>query len=763
MAFRKNNVDLICSIGELAGMFERTSSLPDFLGTVVSVVAYHMNAAVCSIYLWDDEAGELVLRANQGLNAEYIGKLRLKSGQGLVGMALKQLRPINAGAAASSPGFAAIPGLDEERFQSLLAVPILRGLNRVGVLVVQDPQQDYFSEHDIKALQAIGAQLATTIENAKLLMNLYREVEQEEKERKAAKMPSLFKGAGVSNGRALGKANVLGGLDAFLQLTQEVGGARVSEQNGEAQDFEHALTRSLAQLETLQNDFDEHHGDVASLIFSAQLLMLKDSQFSGAMRNRIETGMRPAEAVVQVVNEYIQVFSRSKNPRLQEKAQDVKDLGHRILLNLGHGETEQADYEGEILITGELLPSDIVKFSAERASGLVMVGGGSSSHVSILARSLDLPMIVLNDDRALNIQQGTRLLMDVDHGNLFVEPDEELLAKHREVLEAEKSAAELAAAVRPCTETGSGERVVLLANINLLSELRLAQRFKAEGIGLYRSEFPFIVRSEFPSEEEQYRIYRTVIERMEGHPVTLRTLDVGGDKMLSYFPMVSKENPFLGLRAIRFTLRHRDIFEDQLRAMLRAGVGADLRIMFPMISSLDDYQLAAQVVHDCCEDLARRGVLHHPNPMIGAMVETPSAVEIAPELSHEADFLCVGTNDLVQYVLAVDRTNESVSHMYLPYHPSVLRSLRRIVEAANQFQTPLSICGQMASDERMLPFLLGIGVRTLSMDTRMIPKIQAALATLHIDEARTLAAEMLARPRIVDIEELLGIRKEANA
>lgn len=332
MAFRKNNVDLICNIGELAGMFERTSNLSDFLGTVVSVVAYHMNAAVCSIYLWDDDDSELVLRANQGLNAEQIGRVRLKSGQGLVGMALKQLRPINAGTAALSPGFTLVPGLDEEEYQSLLAVPILRGLNRVGVLVVQDPQADYFSEHDVKALQAIAAQLATTIENAKLLMNVYRAEEQDEAHRKAQKLPSLFKGAGVSTGRVLGKANVLGRLDAFLQLTQEAGGVRVAESGGEGADFDRAMARSLAQLETLQSDFEEHHGDVASLIFSAQLLMLKDSQFSGAMRRRIETGMRSAEAVVQVVNEYIQIFSRSKNVRLQEKTQDVKDLGHRILL-----------------------------------------------------------------------------------------------------------------------------------------------------------------------------------------------------------------------------------------------------------------------------------------------------------------------------------------------------------------------------------------------------------------------------------------------
>lgn len=758
MAYKKDSVDLICSIGELAGMFERSTSLSDFLGTVVSVVAYHMNAAVCSIYLSDDETGELVLRANQGLNPDYIGKLRLKTGQGLVGMALKQLRPINAGQAPNNPNYAFIPGLHEEQYQSLLAVPILRGLNRVGVLVVQDPQRDYFTDHDVKALQAIAAQLATTIENAKLLMNLYREPE--EQARKA--LPSFFKGVGVSNGRVLAKANILGRLDAFLQLTQEAGGMRVAAENSDAEDFHAALTRSMEQLEEIQNKFEEDHGDLASLIFSAQLLMLKDSQFSGAMVGRIKNGLRPAEAVVQVVNEYVQLFSGSKNVRLQEKAQDVKDLGHRILLNLGHGQVKEADYEGEILVTGELLPSDIVKFCAERASGLIMVGGGSSSHVSILARSMDLPMVVLSDPRAFELPPGTPLLIDAEHGNVVVNPGADVVRSHREYLEAEKEAALWEKDLLPETRTACGERVELLANINLLSELNVAVRLKAEGVGLYRSEFPFIVRSEFPSEEEQFRIYRTVLERMEGKPVTLRTLDVGGDKMLSYFPSVTQVNPFLGLRAIRFTLQHRHIFEDQLRAMLRAGVDADLRIMFPMISSLDDYQQAVDILRQCAQDLAARGVPHLAAPKIGAMIETPSAIEIADELAEAADFLCVGTNDLVQYILAVDRTNESVSHMYLPYHPSVLRSLKRIVDAANRHRTPLSVCGEMAVNESMLSYLLGIGFRTISMDARMIPRVQTAIRNLRIEQARNMAERMLTLSRISDVETLLGETKAAS-
>ena len=290
-----------------------------------------------------------------------------------------------------------------------------------------------------------------------------------------------------------------------------------------------------------------------------------------------------------------------------------------------------------------------------------------------------------------------------------------------------------------------------MANINLLNELVLAERYQAEGIGLYRSEFPFIVRSGFPSEEEQYRIYRTIVEHMGSRPVTLRTLDIGGDKMLSYFPSVDEANPFLGLRALRFTLRNKGIFVQQLRAMLRAGVGADFGIMFPMVSSLDEFLQARDIVQECCHELAEQGVEFNPAPRLGPMVELPSAVEIAAELAREADFLCIGTNDLIQYVLAVDRTNKHISEFYVPYHPAVLRSLKRIADAAAANRVPVSVCGEMAGDPKMIPFLIGIGIRELSMDLRLLPRAQATLGLLDSAIARGQADDMLGMGRISEL------------
>jgi phosphotransferase system enzyme I (PtsP) len=288
-----------------------------------------------------------------------------------------------------------------------------------------------------------------------------------------------------------------------------------------------------------------------------------------------------------------------------------------------------------------------------------------------------------------------------------------------------------------------------------LSDADVALRLKAEGVGLYRSEFPFIVRNSFPSEEEQYRIYRKLIEKMDGRPVTLRTLDIGGDKMLSYFPKVNEANPFLGLRAIRFSLRNREIFSEQLLAMLRAGAGGEVGILFPLISSVDDFLEASAVVRECAEQLAAQDIPHAEAPALGVMMELPCAVEIAPELAREADMLCIGSNDLVQYTLAVDRTNPELADMYLSHHPAVLRAIKRIVDAAKSNETPVSICGDVVQDEKMLPFLLGIGVDTYSVNARFIPRVQKRIAQVDLAEATEHAEAMLRMSTLREIREYL--------
>ncbi|MDF3127628.1 phosphoenolpyruvate--protein phosphotransferase [Kiritimatiellaeota bacterium B1221] len=749
----KDNVDLICDIGELAGLFEKSQSLSDFLQSAVSIVAFHMRAAVCSIYLYDADHEELTLAATQGLNADGVGKVSLKLGEGIVGTAMKELRPICEGHGSLNPNFKPIEGIFEESYEAFLAVPILlRGVMRVGVLVTQDPQPNYFHKNDIKALRAISSQLAVVIENAKLLMSLHEAESRlpvEKVEEAEVMKPTFIKGVTASSGVVRGTAVVLDG-HGYDVLTAP---ADDSVSPPGVKDFEIALQESISQLTFLQNRMEERLGDVASLIFNAHLLILKDEGFSGEMRKLIDSGMPADRAVTSVVNDYIGLFSKSKNPRLQEKVLDVKDLGHRLLRNIQqHGE-DQGDYVGQILIAKELLPSDVLKFAAQNVEGIVIVQGGVTAHISILARSLRVPMVFVENPAILDVDEGSLILIDANQGTLFLDPSDSVLKQYDSLVN--RSEVERLSVTQE-TFTEDGTKIKLLCNVNLLSDIEFAVENKAEGIGLYRSEFPFIIRNEFPSEEAQRLIYERIYRGMQDKEVVLRTLDVGGDKKLPYHHHDEEANPFLGLRAIRFSLKNLGIFKQQLRAMLRAGAERELKVMFPFISSVDDFLEAKKVLVECMHELEAEGVPYNAHPKVGLMVELPAAVEIIDELAEAADFFSIGTNDLIQYLLAVDRTNESVSSMYVCHHPAVLRSVYRIVNSAINNDVEVSVCGDMALNEDMLKFLVGIGVRKISIDPQQIPRVQAFLSGLHTEEARRHARKLLRFGTLREVNQYLA-------
>jgi phosphotransferase system enzyme I (PtsP) len=741
----KANVNMICDIAELSSLFEKSSSLDDFLQAAVSVVAYHMQSAVCSIYIYDDKTRVLTLRATQGLSPDAVGKVTLRLGQGLTGLSLKELRPIREGRCSLSPKFQPVPGINEEKYQAFLAVPIRRGLTRVGVLAVQDVQPDYFDEKDEQALGAIAAQLAAVIENATLLQELHRREEVKPKETPA---PKMIKGRAASGGVAQGKATfIISGRGAAFQVPAGVpSGLTVKE-------FDRALERTEQQLKDLQREADEELSDVAQLIFNAHLLILADDEFSGQIRRRIKDGVPPAEALVALVNSYIEIFSASPNPRLQEKVHDLKDLGHRLLENLIGGGRVQGDYSGQIIVADELLPSDILKLATEKAEGFI-VQGGVTSHNAIICRSLQKPMVMIDPQQFELLCESCELLMDGDQAAIFIRPSGDVLKEYAAHRRAVKKLEE-APPVQDETFTADGTRIHLYANINLLSDLKLAEKFRAEGVGLYRSEFPFIIRNAFPSEEEQFRVYSRIVESMPGREITFRTLDIGGDKVLSYQDEVEEANPFLGLRAIRFSLLHKDIFSEQLRAFLRAGAGSNTRIMFPLIASLDDFLEARDVVHSCMKELEERGVPYNRDTKIGIMVELPSAVELIEDLAHEVDFMSIGTNDLIQYTLAVDRTNDMVSKLYLSHHPAILRAIERVVSVARSHRRDVSICGDIAMDPKMIPFLLGAGITKLSIPPSRTYEIQSTIRQIRMEKAVYTAQRMLSCSRISEVEALL--------
>jgi len=692
----------------------------------------------------------LVLKANKGLNPDSIGNIKLKSGEGLTGLAFKEQRPICERCASQNINFRYFPGLGEEKFESFLAVPILRGATRIGVLVAQNSMKNYFVEEDIKILRAISTQLANTIEMTRVILSI-EEKHQFGQETAAVKDLKFIKGKVGSAGLAFAEAVVLrheSGLQLYKQTMPSQGHTR--------EDFHRAVQLTERQLEGFQRQIEEKLSDVASLIFTAQILMLKDKSFIDSMEILIQGGMSPSTAIIHVVEIYMKKFADIPDAYLREKSHDVQDIGIRLIENLfgDHQKTETC--QEKIVIARELFPSEILKLSSQNVKGIILLSGGVSSHLSILAQSLQIPLMIISESQLLSLPRKTKILMDAEQGNVYVNPSQEIISRFEEKERARRIIKKQHRRVSQVTKTRDGTVIRLMANINLLGDLKNALASKAAGIGLYRTEFPFIVRSDFPSEEEQVVIYKKVVEAMPKAEITFRTLDIGGDKVLSYFPdHLKEENPFLGMRSIRFSLRHMDIFSQQIRAILRAGAGANIRIMFPMISSLDEYLKAREVVFSCVEALKKEKVCCHERPQIGVMLELPAVLEVIEDLAREADFFSVGTNDFVQYMLAVDRTNEKVADLYLPHHPSVLRALKKIIDAAGKFRKDVSICGDMVHEEKYLKCLLGMGLRTLSLNPTYILKIQAAIKKIDIPEAKKLTKNILTKSRLSEITLLI--------
>jgi len=743
---KKKNVDLVCDVAELISVFDKEKGEQDILQRVVSTVAWHMRAAVCSIYIYDEESETLTLRATQGLNPKAVGRVQLALGEGIVGRSVQDLRPICVGRASENEWNRFFPGIEEEKYEALLVVPILRRMRRIGALVVQDGVSNYFDKNDTKALRAIAAQLATLIENVYILKQAHRV----EKERKVAPIEKktsdwMITGRSASPGVARGTVLLMGGEQHESCFLPTPDMPAIS-----TQDFLRVVKETEKQINQLQRQTSEDLADVAVLIFNAHLLILNDEEFSGRIAQLIDSGVHAVKAVSGVVNEYVEIFSKSKMPLIREKVLDVKDLGNRLIRNLLNKENDTTDYQGQIIIAHELLPSDILKLSAENVAGFI-VTSGITSHNAIICRSLQIPMVALSRQQAESIAVGETILMDATQGIIYLHPSTVIYEKY-EQLESTWVAMHKADEMESESFTACGERIHIMSNINLLSDLEPAKTFKAEGVGLYRSEFPFIIRNDFPSEEEQFNIYRKLVEQMEGKPVTFRTLDVGGDKMLSYYENMPEANPFLGLRAIRFSLQNKEVFSQQLRAFLRAGAGGNVRIMFPLIASVDDFLEAQAVVHLCMDELDAEGIPFSRETQLGVMIELPAAVEVIDELAQLVDFFSIGSNDLVQYMLAVDRTNEQVSNLYLAHHPAVLRSLNRISTAARLHGKDLSICGDLSSDPLLLRFLLGIGLRTFSIDILNAPIVQKTIQQTRISDAEAMARELLRFGRISDVE-----------
>jgi phosphotransferase system enzyme I (PtsI) len=511
--------------------------------------------------------------------------------------------------------------------------------------------------------------------------------------------------------------------------------------------FENALIQTRAQILEMQQQIAEAIGAKDAGIFDAHLLVVEDQTLIDEVLRKLEADHCNVEFTFQeVANRYIESLSRIDDPYLRERALDIQDVTRRVIRNL-QGKSPRpflSINEPHILVAHNLTPSDTATMNREQVRGLVLDLGSRTSHTAIMAQSLGIPAVVGLHDATETLETGAPALIDGYHGLLIVYPSEETLREYAEIERQKGAIAERLTQLRETkSTTRDGCHIVLSANIELPDEVDAVLANGAEGVGLYRTEFLYLNQTALPTEDEQFEVYRTVAQRVAPHPLIIRTLDLGGDKISNGIENGDELNPFLGWRAIRFCLENLDIFKAQLRAILRASVGTNVKMMFPMISGLDEVRRGLQIVDECRSELRREGHPFHDELEIGVMIEVPTAAIMADRLAREVDFFSIGTNDLIQYSVAIDRTNERVAHLYEPSHPSVVRLLKMVADAAHANDIWVGVCGEMAGEILFTPLLLGLGMDELSAGITLVPRVKNAVQRLSVAECQKLVEEVL--------------------
>ncbi len=707
--------------------------LQQALTLIVERVRQVMQTDVCSVYLTDSASQQNVLMATEGLNPVSVGKVRLAAGEGLIGLVTERAEPINVQNAPDHARYKYLPETGEERYHAFLGVPIVHHRLVLGVLVVQQRQARSFDESEVTLLVTMAAQLAGAIAHAEAVGG----IDGLRDHQVGGDKP--FRGLAGAPGVIHGCAVVIyppADLDAVPNRTTD-------DIEGEIQCFHAAVKAARKEIEQLKSRMDGLPSE-NQLLFDAYLLMLNSDSLVNRTIQRIREGYWASTALRDVINQQAQTFAAMDDHYLSERAQDIRDIGRRILVHIQSKTRGPRQYpENTVLVGDEVSASALMEVPQDHLAGVVSTQGSSSSHVAILARALGVPAVMGAADLPVNRVDSTTIVVDGYQGLVYINASETVVNEYDRLIGEE---AELYAGLEELRELPAesldGVRLPLYINSGLLSDLRASQNSGAEGVGLYRTEFPFMIRDRFPGEEEQTSIYRQILETFAPRPVTLRTLDVGGDKCLSYFP-IREDNPFLGWRGIRISLDHPDLFMTQLRAMLRASQGmGNLHIMLPMVSSVTEVNESLDLIQRARAELIDDGLSEIPAPRIGAMIEVPSAVYQAGLIAKRVDFLSLGTNDLVQYLLAVDRNNANVANLYDHLHPAVIQAVKHVAMQGARHQVPVSVCGEMAADPAAVILLLGMGLDSLSISATALPRVKWVIRNVSFKRAKQLLEEV---------------------
>ena len=732
-------------LGNIVQEVNTARGLNDALQIIVRRVRDAMKTQVCSVYMRDATSGRIVFRATQGLNPERVGVASLAAGEGLVGLVAEREEPVNLEDAENHPSFQFLEGIGEEKFHAFLGVPIIHQREVLGVLVVQQAECRRFDESDEAFLVTMSAQLAGVIAHAQVTGAI-------DAHTLTGAAPAKISGVPGAPGIAIGTAVVVSpGADMYA-----VAQRKAVDRRKEVRAFREALQCVQKDIRTVADNLGTELSPEDHALFDVYLSILDDSTIGAEVIGLIKAGEWAQGALSQVMIEHIRHFERMEHSYLRERAVDVKDLGTRVLAYLQEADPEVRVYPQQTILVGEeLTASSLGEIPREKLAGLISVRGSGNSHVAILARAMGVPTVMGAVDLPYARLQDRELIIDGYNGAVHLNPLPEVKQRFQTILDEDQALNRDLESLRdePCI-TLDGHRTPLWVNTGLMADVTRSLEQGAEGVGLYRTEVPFLLRDRFPSEEEQRQIYRGQLEAFAPKPVTMRTLDIGGDKALPYFP-IEEENPFLGWRGIRVTLDHPEIFLAQIRAMLKANEGLNnLRIMLPMVCNISELEEALDLIHRSHRELLQEGV-EGELPAIGVMVEVPAAVYQARALARRVDFLSVGSNDLTQYLLAVDRNNARVADLYHSLHPAVLQALVAVAEASKAEKVPLGICGELAGDPGGAVLLLAMGYDVLSMNSTSLPKVKKALRNVRLDEAKTLLLEVMEMEHASDINQRL--------
>jgi len=735
--------DDIRILGEIGKIITEYDNPEDVLAKIVSRIAFRFNVDVCSIYLINKETGELILRATQGLNNQVVDKLKMNVSEGLTGWVIEQMEPVFTTNPEQHPRFKYYEESGEEIFKTYLGVPLAYRNEPQGVMVIQTQNIDAINNKDIPVFSTIAIQITTAVAYSGLLER--KTIKQNNRPRNQ----SILHGVPVSKGIAKGYVHFYGEKFGFDMVDYE----ETDNIHYEIDQLEKAFSKTLTEIKNMAARVKNLSGQ-NDAILEAHIMMLNDPSLKKKVLTQIQKGVRAAPALKKVVNQFLEMFYQMEDLYLKERGADLDDIGRRILRHLLGIQSSVIGTlsKDTILITSDLSPIDLVSMKQNRLKAIVLSRGGRTSHTVILAASFEIPMVIGVKEIFDTVNEGDYIIVDGYSGLVYKDPPETIVEEYDRLIKVKSVSQEI---IQSPALTKDNFRVNIGANIGMIPDLALMERYGADHIGLYRTEFPFLVRRELPTEEEQFESYQSIILGAKGRPVTIRTLDVGGDKFLSYLDYPKEDNPFLGWRSIRVSLELEDIFRTQIRAILRAACSGDARILFPMISSIDEIHQIITILDQEKQSLYDQKIDFDPDIPMGIMVEVPGIVRILDRAIQYVDFVSIGTNDLIQYMLAVDRNNQKVAELYDPLHPSILEVIRDVASVCQQSGKSVSLCGESASNIYCAYLFIGMKVDSLSMNPASVPEIKKFICAINHKDAMADLEKVLQMEGAQKIKEYL--------